>query len=116
MLEGLVDLLALLGGVALVMQLFRFAAKVILSAAQGAAASGVAESSMRRGDLTAMTEGREAEKQARRDRRTNSVIALVLLLWIAVPLAVGYVEEGYAIAAPIWLLPRKPIRPPPADV
>jgi hypothetical protein len=115
MLEGLIDLLALLGGVALAMQLFRFVAKVVLSSARGAAASGMAESGMRRGDLTAMTEGREAEKQARRDRRTNTAIAVVLLLWIAVPLALGYAEESYAVAAPMWLLPRKPLRPRPVE-
>jgi hypothetical protein len=115
MLEGIIDLLALLGGVALVLQLFRSIGRVVLNAAQGAAAAGMAESGVRRGDLTAMNEGREAARHARRARRTNSLITFLLLLWIAVPLALGYVEEGFAIASPIWLLPWAPIRRRPAE-
>jgi hypothetical protein len=111
-LGGLVGFLALLGAAVLALRLFRAAARVVLSAAEVATSAGLAEASARRGDLTALAESRAAERVARASQRRHGLIALVWLLWLVVPLVAGGALEMYAIAAPLWLLPSRPVRPP----
>ncbi|MEX2584683.1 MAG: hypothetical protein WD766_15550 [Gemmatimonadota bacterium] len=111
-LSGTVGFLSLLGGVALVLRFARSAARVAMSAAEMAVASGTAEAGVRRGDLTAMAEAREAERAAKASRRLHLIGASVTLLWMGVPLAMGFASEAYAIAAPLWLLPSARSQPP----
>src|SRR5688572_10764379 len=103
MLGGLVTLLAFLGGAALVLRLFRSLTRFTLSAAQAAAAQGLAETGARRGDLTSMNEGFEAARKARGLRRSHLITAIGFLAWLVLPIAFGLVSELYALAAPLWL-------------
>jgi hypothetical protein len=119
--SALLWVLAVMGGAALLSRLFRSAARLALGAAEVAAASGMAESSARRGDLTRMEEGREFARRARVYRRKQGLVTTFWLLWLAVPLAVGYTAEAYAVAAALWFAPRSGARvsvarpePPPA--
>jgi hypothetical protein len=116
MFRGLVGFLALLGAVALALRFFRAAGGAVLWAAAMAAASGSAAAGARRGDLTAMSEARAAERSARTYRLRSLGAAGAFLLWLLAPLALGSAAEVYAIAAPLWLLPgeRRPGRPEPA--
>lgn len=110
MFAGLIALLALLGVLALVFRFLKAAGGVVLGAAAMAAASGSAEAGARRGDLTAMNEARAAERSARAYRFRSMAAAGAFLLWLLAPLAIGSAAELYAIAAPLWLLPRSPRR------
>jgi hypothetical protein len=110
-LGGLVGFLALLGGAVLALRLFRAAARVVLSAAEVATSAGLAEASARRGDLTGLAESRAAERVARAGQRRHGLVALVWLLWLVFPLVAGAVEI-WALAAPLWFLPSRPVRPP----
>ena len=110
LLSGTVGFLALLGGVALVVRLVRSAMIAMLSAAEMVAASGMAEAGARRGDLTALSEGRAAERSARLSRRRSLAAAMVFLLWLSAPVGLGAAAEAYAIAAPLWLVPLTPLR------
>ncbi|MEX0911869.1 MAG: hypothetical protein WD737_03375 [Gemmatimonadota bacterium] len=109
--SGMAGFLALLGGAALVLRLLRSVARVVLNAAEIAAAGGVAEAGARRGDLTAMSEGREAGKAARSARLRNVAASGLFLVWLALPLALGFALEAYALAAPLWLIPIAPLKP-----
>jgi hypothetical protein len=104
-LGGLVGLLALLGAVAIVLRLLRAMGRATLRAAELAPAAGAAEASARRGDITGMTESRNAEARARAARRRDTLLALAWLAWLVLPLLLGAPLEAYALAAPLWLLP-----------
>jgi hypothetical protein len=101
----LVTVLALVGALALARRLFGAAGRAVLSAAEMAAASGHAQAGARRGDLTALSEGRAAERRAGSVRRRSGLAVGGYLLWLVLPLVLGSVVEAYAIAAPLWLLP-----------
>ena len=109
--SALLGLLAAVGIVGLILRLFRSVGRLALRTAELAAASGMTESSARRGDVTRMQEGREIQRRARAARRRTAVAVAVWLSWLAVPPMVGYALEAYALAATLWLLPasRKPV-------
>ena len=105
-------LLAVLGVLALVVRLGRAALRLGLNAAEATAASGLAEVSQRRGDITGYLERRASGETLRRARRRNLAAALGYALLLAVPLFTEFAREAYAAAALLWLLPRRPVRPP----
>ena len=106
----LVGLLAVAGFAALVYRLVRAAARLGLSTLESVSLGGMAEISIRNGDLTGMA---ERQAQARTARRARLRAILLFFLWIALlaaPAVAGISRPVYALAALIWLLPRKPIR------
>jgi len=105
-------LLAVLGVVALASRLGRAALRLGLNAAEATAASGLAEVSHRRGDITGFLERRDAGAALRRARRRNLAAIAGYGLLLVVPLFTGAAREVYAAAALLWLLPRRPVRPP----
>jgi hypothetical protein len=107
-----VVVLAILGGGALVASFFRSVGRALLRSAEVVAASAMAETGARRGDLTGMQEGRALAKAAGADRARATAVAAICGLWLAVPLALGEPALAYAVAAPLWLLPRAPRRSP----
>ena len=109
-LDTLVGILALLGGVALFVQLVRTGMRIMLHAAEGAAASGRAAAGARRGDVTAMIEGHAAVDRERRGMYRQGLLGALLLLWFAVPLALGFTAVAWALAAPLWLFRSAPPR------
>ncbi|MBW3629542.1 MAG: hypothetical protein KY464_09610 [Gemmatimonadetes bacterium] len=110
-LTGLVTLIAVAGGAALVGRLVRSTARLALRAAEATAATGLADVSARNGDLTAMMERRAAAKEARRDRRGALLLVLLWLLWLVIPVFAGWAREAFALAAVLWLIPNQPLRP-----
>ncbi len=102
--------LAIIGGFALGVRLFRSTGRVVLSSAELAAATGVAEASARRGDLTRMQEGRRVASEVRKVRARAAQTALLWLFWLVIPLAFELLPTGYAIAAPLWLFRGRPMR------
>jgi hypothetical protein len=109
-LTALVTIMAVLGVAALVIRLVRTALRLALRAAEASAARGLAEVSARNGDLTAMMERRAAEQGARRERRGALLLALLWLLWLAIPPFAGFAREAFALAAVLWLVPIQPLR------
>jgi hypothetical protein len=109
-LTGLVTLMAIAGGTALFVRLVRTALTLGLRAAEVTAASGLADVSARRGDLTGMMERRADAAAARRDRRGAGLLFLFWAAWLAVPVFGGWEREAFAIAAVLWLVPNRPLR------
>lgn len=105
-------LLAFLGVLAIVTRLGRAMLRLGLNAAEATAASGLAEVSERRGDITGFLERRASGETLRRARRRNLAATLAYALLIAIPPFTGVAREVYAAAALLWLLPRRPVRPP----
>jgi len=105
-------LLSVCGFVALMARLGRAALRLGLNAAEATAASGMAEVSQRRGDITGYIERRESGQALRRARRANAATLLGYALLLAVPPFIGLAREVYAAAALLWFLPRRPIRLP----
>jgi hypothetical protein len=104
-------ILAVLGFLALAGRLGRALLRLALNAAESTHATGLAEVSERRGDITGMIETRTAAQTLRRKRRLTllSIVACVLL--IAVPPFTGVAREVYAACALLWLVPARRIRP-----
>lgn len=103
-------LLAVVGGAALVYRLARALLRLGIAAAEKTAVDGMVEVSIRHGDLTTMAE-RKAHVGA--VRRARAGAALQALLWgglLAVPAVFDATRPVYALAALVWLLPRRPIR------
>lgn len=112
-LHDLVVVFAVLGGLALILRLLRSGLRFALRVAEVAAASGLAEVSARRGDLTGMAERRVELQRALLQRRRDLALTLLWSLWLGAPLFTSWVAEAYALAAPLWLLrgrPRGPLR------
>lgn len=106
-------ILAVLGAAALAVRFFGAVTRVLLSTAEATAAETVARSSARRGDLTRMQQGQRVEERARGERGRALGAAIVWLLWLGVPLAFDLVPAAYAMAAPLWLIPRRRVGPEP---
>jgi hypothetical protein len=107
-------LLALAGGAALVYRLARTVLRLGIAAAEKTAVQGMVEVSIRNGDLTTMAE-RQAHVAAVRRARAGAVAQT--LLWsglLVVPAILDVTRPVYALAALVWLLPRKPLRFTPA--
>lgn len=105
-LTGTVGFLALLGVVALGLRLAGSVGRVLLGSAEAAAARSMAETSARRGDLTALSEARSVVERGKARRRRALLTAAGWAVWITLPLAIGGVREAWALAAPLWLLSR----------
>jgi hypothetical protein len=106
----LVGVLALAGGAALVFRLARTLVRLGIAAAEKTAVDGMVEVSIRHGDLTTMAE-RKAHVAA--VRRVRALAAAQLALWgglLAVPAILDVTRPVYALAALVWLLPRRPLR------
>ena len=110
LLRGLVVVLAVSGGLALLARALRAGARLMLWAAELTAVSGMAEISARRGDLTGLAERREMEERLRRRRRRAALRAVLWTLCLIVPIAAGWLPGAFALAAPLWLLPLPPVR------
>lgn len=104
-------ILAVLGFLALAGRLGRALVRLALNAAESTAASGLAEVSERRGDITAMMETRNAAQTLRRGRRITLLSAGACFLLIAIPPFAGVAREVYAACALLWFVPARPIRP-----
>ena len=98
-------LLAVLGFVALVARLGRSVLRLGLNAAEATAASGLAEVSERRGDITGMMEKRTAAQTLRRNRRITLLTVIGCLLLMIVPPFADVAREVYAACALLWFLP-----------
>ena len=109
--QTLILILAIVGAVALVRGLARTLLRLGLRAAEETAATGMAEVSARRGDLTALAERREAALAARKHRRRDLLLAGVWVLWLVVPPIVGWAGPAYALAAPLWFTAPPRVRP-----
>lgn len=106
-LSGPLLLLAVAGALALIARIARAVFRLALHAMEVTAASGLAEVSARRGDLTGLAERRAREERARRERRLDTLLLALWIAWLAIPPLVGWTQVGYALAAPLWLLPRR---------
>lgn len=109
-------LLAVLGFVALVARLGRAGLRLGLNAAEATATTGLAEVSQRRGDITGFLERQASSEALRRARRRNLAAVAGYGLLLVVPLFAGYAREVYAASALLWLLPRRPVRPPATEI
>jgi hypothetical protein len=102
--------LAVLGALGLAYRFLRSVARFVLAFADATAASGLAEASARRGDLTRLEEQRHQERTARRRQRRDAMVAGLWLLWLIVPPLTPWTQPLYAAAAPLWLLSDRLIR------
>ena len=109
---GLTSVLALFGAVAIFLRMMRGALSLALRTAEIASAGGMAEASARRGDLTGLSEANSAIARAKGARTRKFLTTLGWGLWLVVPLAMGWVPEAWAVAAPLWLLGGGRVRPP----
>jgi hypothetical protein len=105
-------ILAVAGAIALLGRAFRTGLRLALQTAEATAASGLAEVSARRGDVTGLAERRVHLERARRLRRTELLFLGLWVGWLAIPPLAGWLPAAYAPAVLLWLLPRRPIRPP----
>ena len=104
-------ILAVLGFLALAGRLGRALLRLALNAAESTHATGLAEVSERRGDITAMMETRNAALALRRKRRLALLAVVACVLLIAVPPFAGVAREVYAACALLWFAPARRIRP-----
>lgn len=104
-------LLAVFGFLALAGRLGRALLRLALNAAESTAATGLAEVSERRGDITGMMETRNAAQALRRRRRFALLTVAGCFLLIAVPPLAGVAREVYAACALLWFVPTRRIRP-----
>jgi hypothetical protein len=102
--------LAVLGVAALVYRLIRCVARLVLAYAEVTAATGIAENSARRGDLTSLAEHQANERAARRRQWENLRFVALWLVWLLVPPTISLTQPLYAAAAALWLLPYRPVR------
>jgi hypothetical protein len=105
-----VGLLALAGGVALVYRLGRTVLRLGITAAEKTAVDGLLETSIRNGDLTTMAERQAHIGQVRRARGRALLLGLLWAALLVAPAIAGVSRPVYAVAALLWLLPRRPIR------
>lgn len=108
--SGVEFLLAALGVAALLVRLGRAGVRSALRVAEVTAARGLVGVSLRRGDLTGVSERRAAERRARRGRNGELLIGAIWALWLIVPLFTPWTAEAYAVAAPLWLIRSAPLR------
>jgi hypothetical protein len=104
-------LLAVFGVLALVSRLGRELTRLALNAAEATAATGLAEVSERRGDITGLMERRAAAQTLRRNRRRTLAGVAAFLLLLAIPPFAGLAREVYAACALLWFVPARRLRP-----
>ena len=106
MLSFLLTLLAVFGGIALVLRLLGSLLGLGLTAAEASASISLADASARRGDVTTMLERRQAALTLRRRRRRAAGWVALWLGLIVVPPLTGWTGIVYPAAALLWLFPR----------
>jgi hypothetical protein len=111
----LLFLLAAAGLLALVGRLLASFLRAGLAAAEKTHNDAQVEASLRRGDLTALAERREAAASLRRSRARAGALALLWGALLVVPPLVGWGREVYALASLLWLLPGRPVLPRPVS-
>lgn len=104
--------LAIVGAVAILRNLLRTLVRLGIRAAEATSASGLAEVSARRGDLTVLAERRAVLREARQRRAGDLVRTLLWLGWLTLPLFLGWVVPAYLIALPLWFVAPPRITPP----
>ena len=104
-------LLAVLGVVSVLLRLGRELVRLALNAAESTHATGLAEISERRGDITGLMERRAAAGTLRRDRRLALAQIVFFLLLLIVPPFAGLAREVYAACALLWFVPARKLRP-----
>jgi hypothetical protein len=104
-------ILAVFGFLALLRRLGGSLLRLGLHAAEGSAATGLAEVSERRGDITGFMERRASAQSLRRARRLTTATLAVYVLLLAVPLFAGLAREVWAACSLLWFLPARPLRP-----
>lgn len=104
-------LLAALGLLALLVRMGRAALRLGLNAAEATAASGLADISERRGDITGFLERRASTQSLRRKRWINAAALAGYAALLIIPPFFDIAREVYAAAAVLWLLPRATVRP-----
>jgi hypothetical protein len=109
--QTLIVLLAVVGGLALIGRLLRSIARTALAGMEAAAASGLAETSARHGDLTGMAERRAAERTARGRVWLHAAWTALWLLALLAPWFGGFAREAFAAASVLWFFPHAAIRP-----
>lgn len=107
---GIVDLLAAVGVVALAVRLGTALGRFMLGSAEIVAARTAIDTSARRGDLTSMQEARQSVLAGKRLRVRSIILAALWTAWIAIPPFAEMAGEAWALAAPLWLLPRETVR------
>lgn len=112
--DFLLPLLAALGVVAILARLLRAGFAAVLAVAERTAASGLADASRRRGDLTGFAERQQAAHASRRAARLNLALVLLWLGLLVVPPTFGVALPVYAAAAALWLLPKRGVRARPS--
>ena len=112
--QTLIVLLAIAGVAAIIRGLARTALRLGLVAAEETTASGLAEVSARRGDITGLSERRAAARAARGRRRRDLLLTLLWILWLVVPPILGWAPAAYALAAPLWFIAPPRVRPSPS--
>lgn len=105
--------LAVLGALAVAYRLLRSIARFVLAYAEVTAATGLAELSARRGDLTALAEQRATQRSARQRQWTDVLFVALWLAWLVGPPLTAWTQPLYAAAAPLWFLPYRSIRTAP---
>jgi hypothetical protein len=105
-----VELLAVIGLVALLLRLGRALLALGLAAAEQTAASGLAEVSARRGDLTGMAERQADEQRLRRARLRAVLLAMLWAALLVVPPIADFARAVYALSAALWFLPQQRLR------
>jgi hypothetical protein len=103
--SGLAALLALVGAAALIYRSIGGIFRLALRASQETAASGMAEVSASRGDVTGMLERQRLAESARRDRWRHSILTIAWILWFTLPMILGGARLAYALASVLWILP-----------
>jgi hypothetical protein len=107
--EALLLVAAAAGVLAIALRLAASLLRVGVRAVETTAESGLAEVSERRGDVTGFLERRETAAALRRARRREMLASAGWMLLLVLPVAVGLGRAGYAAAALLWLLPRRPV-------
>lgn len=110
MLNGLLVFLSMIGGVALALRLLRALLRTGVGLAEAVTASGLAEVSARRGDLTELAERQALALRARRLARGSALHGLLWVLLLGVPVVAGWTQHVYAAASVLWLVPLPPLR------
>ena len=104
-------LLAVFGFMALALRLGRELVRLALNAAESTHATGLAEVSERRGDITGLMERRAAADTLRRNRLRTWLQVVGLLLLLVIPPFFGLGREVYAASALLWFVPARKLRP-----
>lgn len=106
-LSGVVIWIAVAGVLALVRRAFGSLLRLALHAAEATAASGLADVSARRGDVTGLAERRAHQERAREMRRAELLRLSLWAGWLVVPAVAAWAPEAYLPAALLWLFPRR---------